>query len=1190
MSQSPRGKLGEQSCIVLVALLFAVSLTSSLFAQNRNTGEIRGTITDSSGARVAGVSIVVTNPDTGIVTKAVADATGTYDVPLLEIGTYTIQFSKEGYKKFVRRGITLHVEPVPVDAVLVVGAISETVSVTADVPLVQTETSGRTVVLSSDTINELPNVGRSWFDITLQLPGVNPGGNSTGAGQDASGAGFGVNGNPGYMENFLTDGGVTTLPVSQNPGNTVPLDDIAEVDMSTSNFGAEYGGGVAALNVITKSGGNTFHGSLYDFEQNDALGEARNYFATSVTPLRWHMFGGTLGGPIVHNKAFFFFSLQDNPNITYSPSFYTFPTPAMKQGDFSAFLGGPDIDPTTGLQAVNPCNNQPMLLGQIYDPSTTQVVNGVTCRMPFQYNGQLNVMPPTTSFDPVAAKLQAYFPAVPNGPGIPSNNYYSNTVNTNHSISYNFKVDYDVSSSHRMSGSAMFNPGNSKSPGPACPISAGGGACSYQSGQGSQAQITDAWTVSSKLVNEARISFLRQYGLWKSPDVGAGFPAKVGIQLFAGQSDVFPNINIGGAAGTSLNTSLSAKLGFNSYMYSDTLTWSKGKHILKFGGEFDRWQDNQAWANLDSGDYDFAGYYTSNPMDPNKQALGYADFLLGLTDGWGVSITPEVGGRAWNVQAFANDDYKITPHLTLNLGVRYLMQSGWSEAKKMWANFTPDLWNSGINPTDPSGQSNFAPGYGANCYAGVTFSTSVGTYHCPTAQIATVKDIFQPRIGFAWSPKEKWSVRGGYGTFTEMWGGNNYFNTFPAGFQTSGSIGTPNNILYLPTFPENVGPVFTLSTPSIPQGAILYPGPAARQPESLNGQGTYWMQYHAKAAYVEQYSLDIQHQIGRVGLDAAYVGSSGKHLLFARQIDQTPESCLALAQTDPTAELACLPYPQYPNGGIPANLYDGISHYNSLQLSARTMVSHGLTFRVNYTFSKAMDEFTSPGSCCTSDSGSWQNSYNPRSMYAVASYDVPQLWSGSAVYELPLGKGKQLLNRGGTLNSLVGGWTLSGVFQVHSGLPFTPLMNSNASGAINGGAQWPNRVCNGTLSHPHAISSAPTDSSGNPIPDMGWFEDSCFVQPTAVIGGVTTDYAYGDSRRDILRGPKWRTVNMSLAKHFALKKLGEGGRLEMRVDVYDIANHPNFGQPNAHIGSGSEGTITSANTNRNLQVGAKLSF
>src|ERR1035437_8884609 len=286
MSQSPRGKLGEQSCIVLVALLFVVSLTSSLFAQNRNTGEIRGTITDSRGARVAGVSIVVTNPDTGIVTKAVADATGTYDVPLLEIGTYTIQFSKEGYKKFVRRGITLHVEPVPVDAVLVVGAISETVSVTADVPLVQTETSGRTVVLSSDTINELPNVGRSWFDITLQLPGVNPGGNSTGAGQDASGAGFGVNGNPGYMENFLTDGGVTTLPVSQNPGNTVPLDDIAEVDMSTSNFGAEYGGGVAALNVITKSGGNTFHGSLYDFEQNDALGEARNYFATSVTPLR----------------------------------------------------------------------------------------------------------------------------------------------------------------------------------------------------------------------------------------------------------------------------------------------------------------------------------------------------------------------------------------------------------------------------------------------------------------------------------------------------------------------------------------------------------------------------------------------------------------------------------------------------------------------------------------------------------------------------------------------------------------------------------------------------------------------------------------------------------------------------------------------------------------------------------------
>ena len=1108
------------SCLFVTFLLML--LLPSLLAQNRNTGEIRGTITDASGDRVAEARVVVTNTQTGIATTIAGDASGTYDVPLLPPGEYTLEFSRQGYRTLLRQGISLHVESITIDAVLVVGAASERVTVTADVPLVQTETSDRSVVLSEKTINDLPNVGRAWWDVTLQLPGVNPGGNCCGPGQDASGAGFGVNGNPGYMENFLTDGGVTTLPVSQNPGNMVPLDDIAEVDMNTSNFGAEYGGGVAALNVITKSGGNTFHGSLYDFEQNDSLGEARNYFASSVTPLRWHMFGGTVGGPIVHNKAFFFFSLQDNPTITYSPAFYTFPTPDMKAGNFAAFLGAPEVD-SHNNPIYNPCDNYaPLIAGQIYKFNTTQTVtyqqpgggasdyNGqsVTCRS--SYPGNIITDP----LDPVALKLQAYFPSnVPNGPGIPSNNYYWNTINSNASISYNFKIDYDVSAMHRLSGSAMFNPSHSSSPGPACPVSAGGGGCSKTTGMGSQVQITDAWTISPKLVNEARISFLRQFGLWEPPDVGAGFPAKVGIQLFAGQSDVFPNINIGGAAGTSLNTSLSAKLAFNSYMLSDTVTWSKGKHILKFGGEFDRWHDTQSWANLDSGDYSFSGNYTTNPMDPNAQSLGYADFLLGMTDGWSVSITPEVGGRAWNLQAFANDDFKITPHLTLNLGVRYLMQSGWSEVHNEWANFTPDLWNSGINPTDPSGQSNFTPGYGANCYGGVTFSTAAGIYHCPTAQIATVKDIFQPRLGFAWSPKTKWSIRGGYGTFAEMWGGNNYFNTFPAGFQTNGSIGTPNNILYLPTFPENTGPTFTLSSPSIPQGAILYPGPAARQPWSLNGQGTSWMQYHAKAAYVQQFSLDIQHQIGRIGLDAAYVGSKGEHLLFSRQIDETPESCLALALSDPAAELACLPYPQYPLGGIPANLYDGISNYNSLQLTARTMVSRGLTFRVNYTFSKAMDEFSSTGWCCTSDSGSWQNAFNPRSMYAVASYDVPQLWSGSAVYELPFGTGKQFLNHAGLLNTFLGGWQLSGVFQVHSGLPFTPLMADNLSGAINGSAWWPDRVCNGTLFDPVVSTSSPTTT--------GWFDTSCFVAPAP--------YTYGNSRRNILRGPNWRTVNMALA-------------------------------------------------------------
>ncbi len=1083
---------------ILVALLMVVPRVH-VFGQNRNAGEIRGTVTDPSGAVVPGSTVTITGTGTGITTRVVANDAGVYEAPSLEPGAYTITFTREGFKELVRRGIVLHVEAITVDAVLEIGSTRQEVTVEAAMPLVQTETSERKGTFAEETVNELPNVGRSWFDLTGQLPGVNPGAGASGTlAQDASGQGVGVNGSAGWQVNWLTDGGITTLPVSQNPVVMVPLDAIAEVDLSTSNFSAEYGNGVAVFNVITKSGTNQFHGSGYEFVQNDKF-EARNFFAPSVTPLRWNMYGGTIGGPIRRDKAFFFFSFQSNPSNYYSPTFYTFPTMAMRAGDFS--------DPN---------------LPTVYDPASLMQVNGTWTRTPLQGNRMLKI-------DPVAAKIQNYLPE-PNLPGL-FNNYYFAGPNPSTSYAYNAKVDYNVSASNRLMGSLMLNPGSSFNSAPTCPMASDASSgCQSVSGMLSQAQITDTWTLSPTILNEARISFLRQYGVWSTPDQGKGYPQKIGLPN--APADIFPNIGIGGTVPTGIGGGLFAKLGFNSFEYSDTLTWIRGKHILKFGGEYNKWQDNQAWANVDSGDYDFSGLFTLNPADPNSTGLGYADFLFGLPDSWGVSMSPETGLRSWNLQAFAQDDYKITPHLTLNLGVRYAIKAGWTEIHDRFANFDPTLINPGTGTL------------GAMCFAGQSF----GSHNCPTGQQKTIWDIFDPRIGFAWSPKNAWSVRGSYGMFSMMWGANSYTSGYAPGWAILGNLVTTDQLT--PVFPLAQGP---------PAGSIIYPTAASRTPDSLNGQGVVYLPYDTPAGYTQQWHLDIQHQIrGGILIDAGYVGSRGVHLLFPRDIDQVPAQLLGPGDAQPRR-----PYRQY--YGIGANLYDGISNYHSFQLSAKKEFSHGLSFIANYTLAKVLDTTTIPGWCCAPDA--WQNAYDWRANYALALMDVPQLLSGSFVYELPVGSGKALLNQGGILNGVLGGWRLSSTFQLHSGLPFTPTIGTaNLSGSL-AGAWYPNRLSKGILANPSVNL---------------WFDPNAFAQPAP--------YTFGNSGRDILRGPSWKNLNLSLAKNFRISQLGEGGRLQVRVDAYDAFNHPNFGMPNASIGTDGVGVISSSNTSRNLQLGAKLSF
>ena len=354
------------SLLRLAVAFFLTFATTLVIAQNANTGEIKGTVSDPSGALVSGVTVTITNLQTGVATVLTTNSAGIYDAPSMPTGQYKVVFSKSGFRNSVRDGITLQIETIGVDVVLQVGSVSEQIVVTGDAPQLETESSDQHVNIASQAIHAAPIVGTDWrAELTQLIPGVNAGG-GTG---EASGQQVGVNGTQSYNVNFLMDGSAATAPRDYNSSNYFgPLDAISEVSVNSGNAPAEYGNGLTSINVITKSGTNQFHGSAYEFIQNTAF-NARGFYNQSGTKAveHWNNYGASIGGPVIKNKLFFFFNYQRNPATTPTGGLYGYPTAAMEAGDFYGMTGA----------TVPPFNSSGILQGNI---------------------------------DPVALKMQTYFP------------------------------------------------------------------------------------------------------------------------------------------------------------------------------------------------------------------------------------------------------------------------------------------------------------------------------------------------------------------------------------------------------------------------------------------------------------------------------------------------------------------------------------------------------------------------------------------------------------------------------------------------------------------------------------------------------------------------------------------------------------------------------------------------------------
>jgi hypothetical protein len=1105
------------------AVLLWAGLAGIAFAQSTNSGDIRGVVTDSTGAALPGVNVTVANVNTGVSKVYVTNNDGVYDTSSIVAGTYKITFAKSGFSELVRPSVTLNVENTTVNAQLTVGSVTEQVVVNMDVPLLKTENGEQTFMLDAQTLSQLPQVGQDWSSFDILMPGAAgaPMGNQGALGAGTSnGTMLAVNGNLPFST-VLADGAETTLPASAN-SDIYTQETIQEVQVGTSAFSAQYGVGGILYNQISKGGTDRFHGSAYEYFQNDAL-NANSYFG-GKTHLRYNNFGGSIGGPILKRKLFFYFNFDKTLQQGGSqPVFYTVPTTAVLNGDFTGF-------PT------------------IYDPNTTTIVGGVVHRTSFasEYNNGNKI--PASRMDPVAAAIQKYFPA-PNAPGqlvngIITNNYVYTSPSSNPFTKFFGRLDYQITPNHRLSitESEGDNPGQNFGAG-ICPI-----GCQTSDISKNNAQISEVWTISPRMTNEVRMGYTNQLNFFVPTTLGQGYPAKLGWKF--AKADNFPAIQISGYnqgcnSSTVLCTQTNAVYKEHVYNPSDVVTLIVGKHILHFGGEFLIYQNNStAWGNVNGGTMGYTGIYTASTQGDSSTGAAYADFLLGQTQNWNANVTPEYGGRMKLPQMFVQDDYKLRPNLTVNLGLRYQMQTGWSDVKGNEAAFDPTVPN-------PATGTLGAMWYGSTAANGRTRIQN-GVYN-----------TFLPRLGFSYLLDPNTTIRGGFGLYAYNWS-NDTYNGASQGPIMGAAFGSKGNVT---DTTNGATPLVILSG----SGANLPYIAATTDPAGYNGSNVNFAAYHQPVGGSYQWNIQLQRQLNNnLVASLAYVASHGHDLPFAVDINQVPVGKLS------PNDKQFRPYPQFGTiavaGAVPNE--NAISNYHSLQAQIEQRLSHGLNFSFSYVWSHFLDDLDTAGWGSHSGNTNWQNAYNPAANYGNSNFDVRNAFKGYVVYQLPFGRGRQFLNSNSLIDAVIGGWQLSDTLVIQSGQPFTPVMQTDTSYSLAGSnfALYPNVIGNPNLAN-RGVKQ--------------WFNEAAFAAPAAG--------TFGNEHRNQLTGPGLATTNLSLSKTFSI---WEDVKLQVRGDANNAFNHPSFGlpsntlsvTPSGGIAPGSS-TITGVTVpSRTMQVSARLSF
>ncbi|HEY4356869.1 MAG TPA: carboxypeptidase regulatory-like domain-containing protein [Acidobacteriaceae bacterium] len=1155
----------KKSASKLLAAAAVCSLGLASYAQNTNSGDIRGTVTDQSGAVIPGVSVTVLDVDKAVTRTLTTDAAGLYDTGSIVPDHYKLTFAKSGFQTMVRGPLTLDVGVQGVNVTMTVGSSAQEITVTTDVPLLETESGALEQTLTAETMEKLPQVGADWQNFIWLQPGANgtPENSSSAVQPNAGQVSF--NGNLPF-EAVLQDGASSTLPMSQNADVTI-FETTAEVKISDVGFSAQYGVGDVVYNQITKGGTDRFHGAGYEYFQNNALNAAPYAFGNKATVplLRYHNFGFNVGGPAWKHKAFFFFDFDKTiDNGGASNGFITVPVTSTLSGNFGATGTNTLYDPTTQtIQATG--THVYTLPGGTFTQKCPCVI-----RQTFLSEYGSNAIPAALQ-DKVSLATQKYFPT-PNvngatiSGGIAQNNYFYNVPSQNPFTKFFGRLDYDVTSRNRLTATETEsdNPATFLNQG-LCPINCQTGDVSRDN-----AQISDVWTITQHLINEARIGFTDQLNFFSPYTLNQGFPGKLGWQY--AKADNFPNVAINGFYGLgSPSNAVYKEMVFDP---SDVVTLVKGKHILHFGGEFLIMRaDSTAWGNINAGSVNFGGSYTSfngqtgvtldNGTTGYASGLGYADFLLGQSSTWSAGVTPEFGARQKDPQLFVQDDIKLGSTLTINAGLRWEGNTGWSEVKGNESTFDPTVQNPGTGKP------------GAIWY-GTTKANGRGQLVSPQY------NIWLPRLGFSWQAFQNTVLRGSFGIYAGILSEDTYGGGMGGEFGASGSLGDSTNGICpvvqfsgTGTTPDTVNPgCGTNGFNTTPINATYLNAPTTPDARNAGQQGVNYTAYHTPVPKNYQWALSVQRQLGNnYVFNIAYVGNHGTDLYFPVDTNQVPQNHL---QDGPNNQ-QFRPFPIY--GTINGSTNNAISNYNALQTEIRKRLSHGLEFDVNYVWSHMLDDQDSSGWGSRGGWQNYQNAYDPSANYSNSNFDIRNAIKGSAIYTLPFGKGGYFLNKSTIADEVLGGWRLSSTFVVQSGNPMSITTgNNNTSYNRSGGyTQFPNVV-------------GDWHKSGSVYSRLSqWYNPAALKLPAAG--------TYGNFRRNEVLGPGLAVMNAALGKTFVLYP-ERGIKLEIRGEAFNVLNHPSFGQTGSNVigadpaqNAASSAVINSVTVGgRTMQLYGKITF